>query len=336
MPTLVSLFVIISLNNSILGQINLVSNPSFEETSWNTMFLTSKNFTDWILPPNDGNTPDGFTNSYGLNGNCFPGGCLPGQHTFAGNTYAYADENFIGVIGYSIQGGQQNGREYIHQELADELKAGHVYSMGFALKFGSRTKHIIDRFGMFISDTAIGATNTAPLEDIIPVSPQVELNIPLGDSLNWTILSIDYIAFGGEKFITIGNFTPDSLLNISVNPLYSPADTVHLFALYGSYFFIDNVFIYDLDTTTSTATMVELKSKLDFKLFPNPANDFVEFSIKEGSVVREITLLDILGRKVKEFSTDYSLLDLSGVSQGEYFLQLHTESGKITEKLIIN
>jgi hypothetical protein len=331
MKYIVIFFIFSTLN--LASQTNLVSNPSFEQTSSNNNFLTWMNFTDWIKPPNDGNTPDPFKNN--SSGNCL-GGCLPGQHTFAGNTYAYSGENFIGVLGYYIQGGQQNGREYIHQELADELKAGHVYRMGFALKFGSRTKHIIDRFGMFISDTAIGPSNTAPLQDIIPVIPQLELNIPFGDSLDWTVLSIDYTAFGGEKFITLGNFTPDSLLNVSVNPMYNPSDTVHSFALYGSYFFIDSVFIHDHDTTTSTASMVELKSKLDFKLFPNPANDFVEFSIKEGSLIQEITLIDILGRKLKEFPTDDRKFDLSGVSRGEYFLQLQTESGKITEKLIIN
>jgi hypothetical protein len=53
------------------AQTNLVSNPSFEYTTWDSTYITILNFADWVKPPNDGNTPDGFKN-YSV-GNCLGG-----------------------------------------------------------------------------------------------------------------------------------------------------------------------------------------------------------------------------------------------------------------------
>ncbi len=314
------------------AQTNLVSNPSFEYTTWDNTYITVLNFVDWITPPNGGSSPDGFKN-YAL-GNCIPGGCWGNQHTVGGDTYAFAGEKFVGGVAYYIQGTQQNTREYIHQELNTELIAGHVYSIGMAIKFGSRMKYIIDSFGMFISDTAIGPTLTYPLYGLISATPQVQLTLPLADSAEWTVLRSDYTALGGEKYITIGNFTPDSLLNISINPLNDPSDT-HLFAKYSSYFFIDSVFIVDYDTTSSSASVAEIKNFLSFILYPNPASDFVKIEMKEGVRVDEIILFDVQGRKVRNFPSEERNLDIQGISTGEYFLHVKTEMGTVFEKLRI-
>jgi hypothetical protein len=327
-------FIVISLlilaGSKSQAQTNLVSNPSFEQTSSNNIYITTLNFTNWISPPDNLSSPDGFKN-YSI-GNC-GGGCWPGQHTFAGDTYAYSGEKFVGVVAYYIQGGQQNSREYIHQELNAELITGHVYSIGFAVKFGSRTKYIIDSFGMYISDTSIGTTNTDPLNgNIIAVTPQLNLNMPIGDSSEWTVLSMDYTALGGEKYITLGNFTPDSLLNTSLNPLNHPSD-INNYAKYSSYFFVDSVFIVDYDTTSANASVPELKSFLKYTLYPNPASDYVNVEIKEGVKVDEIILYDTQGRKVRNFAPEEREFNVVGISSGEYFLHLNTEFGTVVEKL---
>lgn len=311
------------------AQINLVTNPSFEDNG---------NFQNggigvfgWKKPPNDGNTPDNFRN--GSLTNCHPIGCLPGQHTFAGDTYAYAGERFVGVLAYYLSGGT-NAREYIHQELNQELKAGHTYTIGMTIKFGGRWKYVVDRFGLFISDTAIGPTTNPALNDIIPVTPQLEMTVPFGDSANWTILSMNYTALGGEKYITIGNFTPDNLLNISINPTYLATDPSTVVGT-GSYMFIDSVFIVDHDTTSANASIPELKNYLNFKLYPNPAIDVVKIAMKEGVSVDEIILFDVQGKQVRNFPPEERNFNVVGISSGEYFLQMKTEFGMVFEKLRI-
>lgn len=259
---------------------------------------------------------------------------MPGQHTFAGDTYAYAGEKFVGVFAYYIQGGQQNGREYIHQELNQKLKAGHTYTIGITIKYGGRSKYVVDRFGLFISDTAIGPTNTAPLHDIISVTPQLEMTVPIGDSTNWTVLSMNYTALGGEKYITIGNFTPDNLLDISINPMFLASDST-TFVGTGSYMFIDSVFIVDHDTTSANASIPELKNFLNFKLYPNPATDVVKIEMKEDVRVDEIILFDVQGRPVRNFPPEERNFNVMGIYSGEYFLQMKTEFGMVFEKLRI-
>ncbi len=313
------------------AQTNLVTNPSFEHNG---------NFQNggigvfgWKKPPNDGNTPDNFRN--GSLTNCYPIGCLPGQHTFAGDTYAYAGEKFVGVLAYYLSGGT-NAREYIHQELNQELTAGHTYTIGMTIKFGGRWKYVVDRFGLFISDTAIGPTTNPALNDIIPVTPQLQLTVPLGDSANWTVLSMNYTALGGEKYITIGNFTPDNLLNISVNPMYLATDPSNAVVGTGSYMFIDSVFIYDQDTSSSSsAALSEQNLNLGVHASPNPASVFLQLEIDENITLTEIVLLDMLGRTVKTYFNEERMLDISNLVKGEYFLQVHTESGNVVKKVMV-
>src|SRR5687768_12814286 len=109
---------------------NLVPNGSFERRFCGSPYISAFRFCDWIRPPGDMNTPDGFVDSgVGTSFNCFPCDCAPGEHTMLGNTYAYAGSAFVGVLGYYIQGGQTNGREYIHAQLMRPLVAGRTYQI---------------------------------------------------------------------------------------------------------------------------------------------------------------------------------------------------------------
>lgn len=261
---------------------NLVNNGSFEQVYCGSQYVTIYKFCDWKVPPNDLNTPDGYHNYSPLN--CYPCDCLPDQHTMAGDSYALDGDYFVGILGYYPQGGQINAREYIQTELDEPFQAGQAYEIGFGVKYGSRSKYIIDHMGMHISDSAVGPTNAAPLFDLIPVNPQLDVNQSFGDSSNWTVLSFTYQATGGERFITIGNFVPDSLLSLQINPLYDPSDTVCLLTNYGAYYFIDNVFVYNI-------TSVGHNEQNEFIISPNPAMNHVFIDVCNITVpVRSINV----------------------------------------------
>jgi OmpA-OmpF porin, OOP family len=330
MKKLTLLLFLIFLNFYSSGQ-NLVSNPSFETTNCSFGHITLFGYCDWIVPPADGNTPDGFKDSSGI---CFPCSCLPGQNTFAGDTYSPYGQYFVGIMGYYNQGGQVNAREYIHQQLASPLIAGQTYQMGFSIKFGSRSKYLIDHLGMFVSDSAYGPTNTSPLFDLIDVNPQIDLSGQLFDSTNWTTLSTTYTAIGGEKYVTIGNFTPDSLLMLSINPTFNPTDTTCLLAINASYFFIDSVFIVN-----TMATYIIEGQESNIKIYPNPFSSSTTIEFQNNFKNADLDLYNYLGSKVKiinHISEDRIIVIRGNLPSGIYFVRL-TEGNKTitTSKLII-
>ena len=82
----------------------------------------------------------------------------------------------------------------------------------------------------------------------------------------------------------------------------------------------------------------EIDTNTSFKLYPNPARGFVVVELETSNPGnKDITLLDQLGRIVQTWneSGDRFQLDLSGISSGQYLLQINDDSTIKTEKLIL-
>lgn len=92
-----------------------------------------------------------------------------------------------------------------------------------------------------------------------------------------------------------------------------------------------------LDLATSTATVDnELKPKLAFKVFPNPASDWLNFSA--SAPIRNIQIVDLSGRLLYQ-TTDLELsqqqLGVQGLPKGLYIAKVQFDEGIVTEKIII-
>jgi hypothetical protein len=122
-------------------------------------------------------------------------------------------------------------REYIQVQLTEPLTAGISYDVGLYYALGELTCPI-DRLGIHLSDTqVVKPASVRPLALI----PQIELHYPV-ENTDWELLSTCYVAEGGEEWMTIGNFYPDSLVTYSEDcPLWG--GTIM------SYIFIDDVFV---------------------------------------------------------------------------------------------
>ena len=72
------------------------------------------------------------------------------------------------------------------------------------------------------------------------------------------------------------------------------------------------------------------------RLYPNPASGRVQ--IVSGSPMREVAMIDMLGQVVRtqRFSQRLSeSIDISGLEQGLYMVRISTQSGVVTEKLLV-
>lgn len=310
---------------------NLVQNGSFEDRC-GYPHIYYQDICHWKKPPNDGNTPDLFKNS--PSGNCYPCSCLNGDHTFAGDTYAYEGKYFLGMGGYYIQGGQQNGRENIQTELSVPLVAGKQYQIGFALKYGNRSAYNINHFGMYISDSAVGPTNLPPNMDVILVKPQLDLGRHMSDSTGWTVLSGKYTAHGGEKFVTLGNFIPDSLLSIVPNSGYDSLSDGCLLVQFGAYYFVDDVFVYD-SASFNPMNVGDLHLENHIYVFPNPSHHqiTIQASHDESGTFK---INDQSGKLILngEFESGENI-SLMGLKPGMYILRICSGKNISLKKLVI-
>lgn len=87
-----------------------------------------------------------------------------------------------------------------------------------------------------------------------------------------------------------------------------------------------------IEVTVDQGTGVVENSNVQVKVFPNPAEGFVNVTA-EG--LQNITLIDMMGRIVKEQSASQSatVVDLSNLPTGLYFLRVTTDKGVALQRL---
>ncbi|HSD14464.1 MAG TPA: T9SS type A sorting domain-containing protein [Flavobacterium sp.] len=75
-----------------------------------------------------------------------------------------------------------------------------------------------------------------------------------------------------------------------------------------------------------------------FKVYPNPAADFVKIELPNLVYEADIVVYDIQGKKVKQskVTSDNNTMDLSGLTNGSYLLNIKTANGQGVKTLVIN
>ena len=148
----------------INAQINLVPNPSFEDTiQCPTNISQLYNCAFWVNP--NGAGPDYFNSCADYNtGVSVPNNATGYQIANTGNAY-------VGLLLYqrTISGGPYDYREYIQAMLTDTLKNGKNYCVSFYVNYPLIANIAIDNIGVYISNTPIGAAT--PI--VLPYTPQI-------------------------------------------------------------------------------------------------------------------------------------------------------------------
>ena len=83
-------------------------------------------------------------------------------------------------------------------------------------------------------------------------------------------------------------------------------------------------------TSTLSDNDVVLKA---FKMHPNPVKDVLHFSV-QNNTIEHVKLIDITGKVILEMNKSIRQLNLSGYPTGLYLLQIKTDKGSISKKII--
>ena len=214
---------------SVFGQ-NLVPNPDFHIFSscpQNISSFTPANWYDPIFPAASSDYFHTCSNS--------------GQTSIPNNFFGFQDSDtgqaYAGLITYLDQSFY---REYIQVELPESLIAGGCYEV----------KMTYNRGDIASSSNNLGlAITVTPPNNYLTVQPQLEVTTVITDTENWNEEVINFVAEGGERFVTIGNFRNDA------NTTYVPDAEIY------AYYYIDFVSI-EYNGVESEDVIVELGDDL--------------------------------------------------------------------------
>ena len=157
---------------------------------------------------------------------------------------------------------QESYREYLQTELKEPLVAGRRYRVSYWVSLADKAPHAVASLGALLSATRLEDTSYNILmrreyrdfdygRQIIatPYEPQVECGSVLADTKTWCEVSGEFVATGGERFLTIGNFRP---FNQSMVIETGNANAV----LPGAYYYIDDVSVVCIDSSDEASTVV--------------------------------------------------------------------------------
>lgn len=203
------LFIYVFINLNGIGQINLVPNPSFEDTLGECdiqMFIgpLGSKIKNWYTCYY-GSTPDCYNTC--ANSIMYP---TISSVPYSCRTYQmpHTGQAFIGLWAYQAHNALDSSNiesENIAVKLNTSLKANACYYGEFYANLGNISNLGINQISMLLSTniytaTAGNFTNT--------IQPQVQWDTTqyFTDTLNWVKISAKFKAQGGEKYLTIGNF----------------------------------------------------------------------------------------------------------------------------------
>ena len=305
---------------------NLVLNPSFEDTILCPTTIFPMQCKYWYRATMG--SPDYFSEQP----NIFCGTSYVPQ-SGVGYQYARTGIAYVGLatLKQPLNPNYLNRREYIGGELSDTLKQGHEYCVSFYVSVAEELKYVTDGIGLYLSvDSAVDYTININLSFI----PQIEN--PSGniiyDTLNWVQISGTYIANGGEKYLTIGNFKDNA--NTMIDSINNSVPQ----SQYESYLFIDDVSVIDC-----TVGISEVNDNLSIgKLYPNPARTVVYYEDNLNDIEKGIIQLqDISGRNLKTYNlnsgTNRIAIPVSDLAKGMYMVKIKI-NGRTDEnkKLLIH
>lgn len=212
---------------------NWVSNPGFEDIG------TKKLKKDKCL-----HYATGWSNANGMKADLYSAKNKDEFTGADGNQYGKEKpeegENYAGIVAYSY--GDKIQRTYVTTELVGEMKKGQEYCVRFRVSLADNSKYAVNNIGAAITAKSLVTEDKKSI--LTETNIQHSKNKVMNQTYGWETICSIYKAEGGEKYLTIGNFslTKDTKSEKTIKP--KGVTRQHAIA----YYFVDRVEVFVLDS----------------------------------------------------------------------------------------
>lgn len=314
---------------------NLVPNYSFESI---TNCIAGEGEFNGYVADWTGQMAQGWLSYYThqCSGDSSNGGSVP--YNIGGFQYAHSGTSYVSIITFANGTDStypnpntiyKDQRCYLQTELKDSLVAGRKYFVTFYMNLLNVCDYSCNDIGIYFSNIPPSFNNNGNV--LSSYTPQVANNSKkkeLNDTLNWMKISGNFIASGGEKYITIGNFKNDSMSSLNYLGEVTASGTV-------AWYYIDDVIVspdsnYADSLFSSVPAISEPKEQI--VIFPNPSTGRVQVSNLKSQVLN-LEVYTILGEKIltTAITAENTSFDLSNYAKGIYFYRLTSKQGSLIQ-----
>lgn len=308
--------------NSCFGQ-NLVPNPSFEQFDTCPDQASMIHYATGWMNANTG-TADYYNACYVTGG--FDDMGVP--NNFIGSQNAKSGTAYVGLMVHLFSPTPIHYREYIQTQLSSPLINGVKYYVSFNISRADSSYYISDDIGIYLSSTQNNQGDYLNIN----VTPQIENTEGsfLNDDNNWVRIYGEYIALGGEEYITIGNFYDD--FNTDTIRVISGNSNQYL----NSYYYIDDVCLSTDSLTCVNAVGINQSIGLNNNYQVLTSNDFLEV-ISNKNQIFNVSLFDLSGKLIHQsFNERYNFqFNINSLKSSIYIVRIYNNSENVTQKILI-
>ena len=243
-----------------------------------------------------------------------------------GHQFARTGHGYAGVF---VHSDTINSREYIEVPLISQLTASKRYCVEFYVSLADSSTEAISNLGAYFSvDSLLDSTLSHTINYVIP---QVENSITnmLNSKTNWMLVSGSFIATGGEKFMTIGNFN----LPANTNAINVTGGSMNPSA---AYYYIDDISVVDC---TNGLGIMELTKDTEILISPNPSESLVTLTFSKPVKNAKMQLISLIGQAVmkeKNINGTAYIIDITDQTNGIYFIEITEDNTIIRKKLVVS
>ena len=91
---------------------------------------------------------------------------------------------------------------------------------------------------------------------------------------------------------------------------------------------------FDQAVFSRSSLSISDNKNIDFTLYPNPVNDILQIKINNAYPIISIRIYDLIGKLLMAKKGNVDQLDLSSLNNGVLLLEIETDQGVLTKKLI--
>ena len=242
--------------NSVVAQNDLVENGSFEDTKGKIKKAGAINLAvGWISPTKTGADlySDKIPEKLGVPDN------------FNGKEDAYDGSNYAGFSAFSY--GNKEPRTYVSSRLALPMRKGQKYCVKFYVSLSESSKYGCNNIAANFSKKQY---NMDVDKNIVAESHVTQTHNEVFDELfGWSEVCGTYIAEGGERFLTIGNFeTNGNTENVRIKKPSSFKGSQGIRA----YYYLDNISVELIEDENDCACETDADTKTSFVYDVSPVN----------------------------------------------------------------
>lgn len=151
-------------------------------------------------------------------------------------------------------------------------------------------------------------------------------------TVDFVNLSTGYINNAGSIFKTVDGGNSWQIQSINPIALISKIDMVNDTL---GYAFNESAVYKTYNSGGAITSINKITLNNLFTIFPNPASKKINLNYPNDIIIHSLYISDALGKTIRAYSKDETILDINGLASGLYFLDIRTVAGNVSKQFLI-